>query len=205
MSGVEGAAAGDPSFVWELSIGSLLTLLTTVSLVGGGFMAFLKHLKANRETSEKALSEIVNMKKQIEGHEEDTAENLKHNLDRINELKVMMTMIDRRIDEVKKDANKKDDEQKQELAELARMLERFRDELHDLVVDVERRLKGAAASDRAMYSGYREEDKQTRQRERTADRDSRYRDEQRRQDYEADAGGGRMRDSNGGLVEEEDK
>src|SRR5215217_5872352 len=149
---MSGAESAQPSFEWFVSLGNLLTILISGSAVIGAVYTLIRYLRQNvtrgiDDMNTSLTKEICSMRTAIKQdmtymtdkiHDQErlTRENLEHNARRLEEVKNLIAMVERRIE----DTNKRIDIRMSEISRLSEKLDILKDEHHRLTVAIARKL-----------------------------------------------------------------
>src|SRR5215216_1216333 len=152
MSGAE----SPPSFEWFVSLGNLLTIIISGSAVIGAVYTLIRYLRQNvtkgiDEMKTSLTKEVCDMRTDIKkdiGYMTDrihdqsqlTRDNLEHNARRLEEVKTLIAIVERRIEDTKEDTNKRIDVRMQEISKLNEKLDQLREEHYRLSLQIARKI-----------------------------------------------------------------
>jgi len=167
MSGSE-----SPSFEWFISLGNLLSIIISVSVVIGAIFTLVRYLKQNVtkgivELKTDVSKEICDMREDIKKdigyigekiHDQQAIakETLEQNARRLDEVKNLIAMVERRMEDTKQDTNKRIDVRMSEITRLSEKLDQLKDEHYRLTVAIAKKLDvqeemAAKREDRARH------------------------------------------------------
>lgn len=158
----------EPSLVWSFSLGNIVTIISIVSAVIGGVLAFIRFIRKDvKDAILLSADKIDKLDIKITAQEQITRDELKRNVERITEIKWMIQEVAKRVDETKHDANRRVDERITDIKEMTRKVETLREELYALKIEVVRKIERSqtltAGAQEQMQKIFDEADQQQRQ------------------------------------------
>jgi len=145
-----------PSFEWFVTLGNLLTILISGSAVVGAVYTLIRYLRQNvtkgiTEMKGDVQKDICDMRTDIkkdmtnigakfEQQENRTKEYLENNAERIEEVRNLIAVVERRIEDTKQDTNKRIDIRMSDILRLTDKLDGLREDHYKLSLAIAKRM-----------------------------------------------------------------
>lgn len=147
MSGAEAVPQTMEGFIPAVSLGNILTIISIVTSVVAGAVAFTKYIKKDvRDAILESTSRIDNLADKIERQDQKIAEHQENTLERIGDVKEDIKEMIKRIDETRVDATRMSAERVEEARKLYARIDKLQEEHYKLNVQMIEAVVGSRGS-----------------------------------------------------------
>lgn len=141
-----------PGIAWFISLGNILTVAISVSVIIGAIFQLVRYLRKNVTKEIVAFREDVSkdlrhIKDQMDSSRALTEKSIQSNAERMEEIRWLIAQIEKRIDEIRNDLGKRVDQRADEIRALVEKLDKLKEEYHRLSSEIKEAQKEIEEAD----------------------------------------------------------